>query len=122
MERFEHGGRRDQAAGLLDPVGAGRRSFTGRFTVHADNGRATGYLLPATAIANSPRLTADAMFLAVGVWGAGLVSIGMAISILASLNGTVLSGARIPFAAARTESSSGPWRTFIPSLKVPPSR
>ena len=62
---------------------------------------ATGYLLPATAIANSPRPTADAMFLAVGAWGAGLVSIGMAISILASLNGTVLSGARIPFAAAR---------------------
>jgi APA family basic amino acid/polyamine antiporter len=58
-------------------------------------------LLPATAIANSPRPTADAMFLAVGAWGAGLVSIGMAISILASLNGTVLSGARIPFAAAR---------------------
>lgn len=62
---------------------------------------ATSYLLPATAIANSPRPTADAMFLAVGAWGAGLVSIGMAISILASLNGTVLSGARIPFAAAR---------------------
>ncbi len=62
---------------------------------------ATGYLLPATAIANSPRPTADAMLLAVGAWGAALVSIGMAISILASLNGTVLSGARIPFAAAR---------------------
>jgi basic amino acid/polyamine antiporter, APA family len=62
---------------------------------------ATGYLLPAAAIAHSPRPTADAMFLAVGAWGAGLVSIGMAISILASLNGTVLSGARIPFAAAQ---------------------
>lgn len=62
---------------------------------------ATGYLLPAAAIAHSPRPTADAMFLAVGVWGAGLVSIGMAVSILASLNGTVLSGARIPFAAAQ---------------------
>ena len=62
---------------------------------------ATGYLLPATAIASSPRPTADAMLLAVGAWGAALVSIGMAISILASLNGTVLSGARIPFAAAR---------------------
>lgn len=62
---------------------------------------ATGYLLPAAAIAHSPRPTADAMLLAVGAWGAGLVSIGMAISILASLNGTVLSGARIPFAAAQ---------------------
>ena len=59
------------------------------------------YLLPAAAIAGSPRPAADAMHLAIGSWGAGLVSIGMVISILASLNGTVLSGARIPFAAAR---------------------
>jgi APA family basic amino acid/polyamine antiporter len=59
------------------------------------------YLLPAAAIAGSPRPAADAMHLAIGSWGAGLVSIGMVISILASLNGTILSGARIPFAAAR---------------------
>ncbi len=62
---------------------------------------AVEYLLPATAIAHSPRPAADAMVLAVGLWGAGLVSAGMVISILASLNGTILSGARIPFAAAR---------------------
>ncbi len=62
---------------------------------------AVEYLLPASAIAASPRPAADAMVLAVGLWGAGLVSIGMAVSILASLNGTILSGARIPFAAAR---------------------
>lgn len=62
---------------------------------------AVQYLLAAAAIAHSPRPAADAMSLAVGAWGAGLVSVGMAISILASLNGTILSGARIPFAAAR---------------------
>ncbi|HET9088286.1 MAG TPA: APC family permease [Acidobacteriaceae bacterium] len=62
---------------------------------------AVQYMLPASAIAHSPRPAGDAMRLAVGVWGAGLVSLGMAISILASLNGTILSGARIPFAAAR---------------------
>ncbi len=62
---------------------------------------AVQYMLPADAIANSPRPAADAMRLAVGDWGAGLVSIGMAVSILVSLNGTILSGARIPFAAAR---------------------
>ncbi|MGH9616546.1 MAG: APC family permease, partial [Acidobacteriaceae bacterium] len=39
---------------------------------------ASSYLLPATAIAHSPRPTADAMLVAVGAWGAGLVSIGMA--------------------------------------------
>lgn len=62
---------------------------------------AVEYLLPASSIAASPRPASDAMVLAVGMWGAALVSIGMVISILASLNGTVLSGARIPFAAAR---------------------
>lgn len=62
---------------------------------------AVQYLLPAAAIAQSPRPAADAMRLAVGAWGAGLVSLGMALSILVSLNGTVMSGARIPFAAAR---------------------
>lgn len=62
---------------------------------------AVQYLLSAAAIAQSPRPAADAMRLAVGAWGAGLVSVGMAISILVSLNGTILSGARIPFAAAR---------------------
>lgn len=62
---------------------------------------AVEYMLPAHAIAGSPRPAADAMVLAVGLWGAALVSVGMVISILASLNGTVLSGARIPFAAAR---------------------
>jgi APA family basic amino acid/polyamine antiporter len=62
---------------------------------------AVEYLLPAGAIAASPHPASDAMVLAVGLWGAALVSVGMVISVLASLNGTVLSGARIPFAAAR---------------------
>lgn len=62
---------------------------------------AVEYLLPASAIAASPRPASDAMVVAVGLWGAALVSVGMVVSILASLNGTILSGARIPFAAAR---------------------
>ena len=62
---------------------------------------AVEYLLPASIIAGSPRPASDAMVLAVGLWGAALVSVGMVVSILASLNGTILSGARIPFAAAR---------------------
>jgi basic amino acid/polyamine antiporter, APA family len=59
------------------------------------------YMLPATAIAASPRPAVAAMSLAVGKWGAGLVSAAMALSILVTLNGTMMSGARIPFAAAR---------------------
>lgn len=62
---------------------------------------AVEYLLPAAVIAHTPQPASGAMLVAVGVWGAGIVSIGMIVSILASLNGTILSGARIPFAAAR---------------------
>lgn len=62
---------------------------------------AVQYVLPASAIAASPRPASDAMTAAVGPWGAALVSAGMAVSMLVTLNGTVMSGGRIPFAAAR---------------------
>ena len=59
------------------------------------------YVLPATAIAGSPRPASDAVALVLGPVGAGIVSLGMAISLLVTLNGTIMSGARIPFAVAR---------------------
>jgi basic amino acid/polyamine antiporter, APA family len=59
------------------------------------------YILPAAGIAASPRPAVAAMSLVSGRWGAGLVSAGMALSILVTLNGTTMSGARVPFAAAR---------------------
>lgn len=59
------------------------------------------YVLPAATLAASDRPAADALRLIVGPWGAGLVSIGMAVSIAATLVGSSLSGARVPFAAAR---------------------
>jgi APA family basic amino acid/polyamine antiporter len=59
------------------------------------------YVLPAAAIASSERPAAEAMRLAAGVGGASLVSIGMAVSIGATFVGSTLSGARVPFAAAR---------------------
>lgn len=62
---------------------------------------AVQYVLPAAAVAGSPRPASDAMAIAVGSWGAALVSAGMAVSMLVTLNGTVMSGGRIPFAAAR---------------------
>src|SRR5205807_5849543 len=37
----------------------------------------------------------------IGHWGALLVSAGMALSMLVGLNGTVMSGGRVPFAVAR---------------------
>jgi APA family basic amino acid/polyamine antiporter len=59
------------------------------------------YVMPAAALAAADRPAADALRLLVGPWGAGLVSIGMAVSISATLVGSSLSGARVPFAAAR---------------------
>jgi APA family basic amino acid/polyamine antiporter len=57
--------------------------------------------LPATAIAQAAVPAAAASEAALGHWGIALVSIGMIISMLAGLNGTVMSGGRVPFAVAR---------------------
>ena len=62
---------------------------------------AVQYVLPAAAIAASPRPASDAIGLVWGLAGAGVVSAAMAISMLVTLNGTTMSGARIPFAVAR---------------------
>src|ERR1700730_17498408 len=62
---------------------------------------AVQFVLPAHAIAASPRPAADAIGLVWGTMGASIVSAAMAISMLVTLNGTIMSGARIPFAVAR---------------------
>jgi APA family basic amino acid/polyamine antiporter len=62
---------------------------------------AVQYVLPAAVVAGSERPASDAVALVLGRAGAGLVSAGMAISMLVTLNGTVMSGARVPFAMAR---------------------
>lgn len=57
--------------------------------------------LPASVIAHSAVPAAAANEAAIGHLGVSLVSIGMIISMLAGLNGTVMSGGRVPFAVAR---------------------
>ena len=59
------------------------------------------YMLPASAVAAAPRPAVAAVSLVLGPLGATLVTAGMALSIFVTLNGTVMSGARVPFAAAR---------------------
>jgi APA family basic amino acid/polyamine antiporter len=59
------------------------------------------YILPAAAIAASERPAVAALTLVAGPAGAGFVAAAMALSIFVTLNGTIMSGARIPFAAAR---------------------
>ena len=57
--------------------------------------------LPATAIAEAAVPAAAASEAAIGHVGVSLVSIGMIVSMLAGLNGTIMSGGRVPFAVAR---------------------
>jgi len=59
------------------------------------------YILPAAQIAASPRPAVTALGVVTGPWGAALVSGVMALSIFVTLNGTIMSGARVPFAAAQ---------------------
>ena len=62
---------------------------------------AVQYVMPASAIAASPRPASDATAIALGAAGAAVVSAGMAISMLVTLNGSIMTGARIPFALSR---------------------
>lgn len=59
------------------------------------------YILPADRIAASARPAVAALAAVAGARGAGLVVAAMALSIVVTLNGTTMSGARVPFAAAR---------------------
>jgi len=59
------------------------------------------YVLPAAAVASSDRVAATMMRRVTGEFGAAAVSLAAMVSIFGSLNGSLLSGARIPYAAAR---------------------
>ncbi|HET8547936.1 MAG TPA: amino acid permease, partial [Bryobacteraceae bacterium] len=59
------------------------------------------YALPAHAVASSERVAGDAMRVALGPVGADLVSIAAMISTFAALNGSILTGSRVPYALAR---------------------
>ena len=59
------------------------------------------YVLPAAEVANSDRVAAQMMRKIFGPAGANLVSVAAMISIFAAINGSILSGARVPFAMAR---------------------
>ncbi len=62
---------------------------------------AVQFVLPAATVAGSNSPAADAIALVFGPWGAAIVSAGMALSVLVTLNGSIMTGARVPFAVAR---------------------
>jgi len=59
------------------------------------------YVLRPDEVAQSHRVAADMMLRLYGTRAAGLVSIAVLISIFAALNGSILSGSRVPYAMAR---------------------
>lgn len=62
---------------------------------------AVQYVMPAVAIAASSGPASDAVRTVLGTGAAAVFSGAMALQMMATINGTALSGARIPFAAAR---------------------
>jgi APA family basic amino acid/polyamine antiporter len=77
------------------------------------------FILPAAHIAASPRPAVTALSVVAGPAGAALVAAGMALSIFVTLNGTVMSGARIPFAAARDRLFFPQFGHIHPRFKSP---
>lgn len=59
------------------------------------------YVLSAPEVAASQRVAADMMRRVAGPAGAAMVSVAAIVSILAALNGVLISGSRVPFAMAR---------------------
>ena len=59
------------------------------------------YVLPASAVASNDRVAGEMMRRILGAPGAGAVSMAAMISIFAALNGSILTGSRVPYAMAR---------------------
>ena len=59
------------------------------------------YVLSAPEVAASPRVAADMMRRVAGSFGAAIVSVAAIVSMLAALNGVIISGSRISFAMAQ---------------------
>jgi APA family basic amino acid/polyamine antiporter len=77
------------------------------------------YVLPAGAVAASPRPASDAVQLALGGWAGAALSLAIAVSMVVTLNGTVMSGARIPFAVARDGYFFRGLATVHPRFRTP---
>jgi APA family basic amino acid/polyamine antiporter len=58
-------------------------------------------VLTAAEVGSSPRVAAEMMRRVFAAGGAGAVSVAAMISIFAALNGSILTGSRVPYAAAR---------------------
>ena len=77
------------------------------------------YLLPAASIASSEWPAVAALATAAGPRGAAFVTVATALSIFVTLNGSAMSGARVPFAAARDGLFFRRFATIQPRFHTP---
>jgi len=77
------------------------------------------YVLTPQEVASSPRVAAEMMRRILHEPGASAVSIAAMISIFAALNGSILSGSRVPYAAARDGYFFGPIGRVHPKYHTP---
>lgn len=59
------------------------------------------HVLNANEVGHSDRVAATMMHRVLGTWGANAVSVAAMVSIFAALNGSILTGSRVPYALAR---------------------
>jgi APA family basic amino acid/polyamine antiporter len=76
------------------------------------------YVLSAPEVGGSQRVAADMMRRVAGPSGAAIVSVAAIVSILAGLNGVILSGSRVPFAMA-TDGYFFAWAGRISRFQTP---
>jgi APA family basic amino acid/polyamine antiporter len=77
------------------------------------------HVLTASEVAGSNRVAAEMMRHVRGEWGAAAVSVAAMISIFAALNGSILSGSRVPYAMARDGLFFRPVAWVHPSHRTP---
>ncbi len=77
------------------------------------------YILPAEAVARSERVAAEMMRRLLGTYGADAVSLAAMVSIFAALNGSILSGSRVPYALARDGYFFRPLAEIHPAHRTP---
>lgn len=77
------------------------------------------YVLPAGVVAQTNRVAGEMMQRVLGSAGAAAVSIAAMISIFAALNGSILSGSRVPYAMARDGRFFGSVAFVHPKYRTP---
>ena len=77
------------------------------------------YILTGAEVGASERVAADAMRQVLGAPGGAMVSIAAMISIFAALNGSILSGSRVPYAMAREGYFFRSFASVNPRFRTP---